>query len=98
MKKYIVKILNENISVNVNEGDHILKGIARYNSSHKANGCRNGGCGVCKIRIVSGEFEVKKWSKEQVSDEEFEKGYALACRVFPKSDMVIEYIGKNNKK
>lgn len=96
MKKYTVSISNQNISFTVNEGEHIVSGIVRHDCRHKANGCCNGGCGACKIKILSGEFKTKKWSKAQVTDEEFQEGYALGCKVFPTSDMLIEYVG--NKK
>lgn len=93
MKKYRIDISNENLSVEAYPGDHIVKAIGRLYSRHKSNGCGNGGCGVCKIKIIGGKFSVKKWSKAQVSDEEFKEGYILGCRVFPESDMVIEYLG-----
>ncbi len=57
-------------------------------------GCHNGGCGVCKIQIHSGEYETKKMSRKHVTQEEEDSGIALACRVFPKSDMSIEFIAK----
>ncbi len=53
-------------------------------------GCRGGGCGVCRIRILAGECDLKKMSCKHVSPEERDEGVALACRVYPRSDMVIE--------
>lgn len=98
MKKYKIDIINENLSIEAYPGDHIVTAIGRVKHNHKANGCCNGGCGVCRIKIISGKFSSKKWSKSQVSDEEFKEGYALGCRVFPESDMVIEYLGYKNQK
>lgn len=53
-------------------------------------GCRGGGCGVCKIRILSGEFTTKKMSTKHITSRQAALGYALSCRVFPASDMRIE--------
>lgn len=53
-------------------------------------GCRSGGCGVCKIRILDGDYDTKVMSRAKLSVEEQGQGFALACRVFPKSDMKIE--------
>ena len=53
-------------------------------------GCRKGGCGACRIRVLSGTFEAAKMSRAHVSDEDRESGHALACRVSPTSDMTIE--------
>lgn len=53
-------------------------------------GCRQGGCGACRVRIISGEYTTAKMSQAHVSEHEAAEGYALACRLFPASDMEIE--------
>jgi len=68
----------------------LLSGIERHRVEAIRVGCRGGGCGVCRIKIVSGEFESKKMSIKHVTHEEAAAGYALSCRVFPRSDMAIE--------
>jgi ferredoxin len=60
----------------------------------KPEGCHGGGCGICKIKIISGEVRVLSMSKKHVSEEEKEKGFTLACRVFPLTNLVIENIEK----
>lgn len=96
MESYKIFILNENIYIDLLPGEHIVQGVARYNSKHSMNGCCGGGCGICRIKISSGEYTTKKMSRKQVSEEEEKEGYALGCRVFPKSDMTIEYVGLKN--
>ncbi|MFD1691906.1 2Fe-2S iron-sulfur cluster-binding protein [Azotobacter chroococcum] len=46
-------------------------------------GCRGGGCGVCKVRVVSGRFDFGAMSCRHVSADERGRGLALACRLFP---------------
>lgn len=53
-------------------------------------GCKGGGCGVCKVHIIAGEFTSKVMSKAHVSNVDVEQGIVLACRVFPKSDLTIK--------
>lgn len=53
-------------------------------------GCRGGGCGACRIEVIEGEYDTLIMSKHHVSNEEASQGYALACRVLPKSDLVIK--------
>lgn len=53
-------------------------------------GCRAGGCGVCKIKVLQGTFHTKVMSRAKVSAAEQQQGYALACRLYPDSDMTIE--------
>ncbi|WP_431475415.1 2Fe-2S iron-sulfur cluster-binding protein [Marinobacter sp. KM021] len=37
-------------------------------------GCRGGGCGFCKIRVLEGDFECGKMSKVHAPPEAVEKG------------------------
>mgnify|MGYP000190823597 CR=1 len=67
----------------------LLSGMEHQSKKAIAVGCRGGGCGFCKIRIISGEYEAKKMSVKFVSKEERDCGYALSCRVFPRSDMRV---------
>ncbi|MDD9797602.1 MAG: 2Fe-2S iron-sulfur cluster binding domain-containing protein [Alphaproteobacteria bacterium] len=53
-------------------------------------GCRNGGCGICKIHVVEGDYAHGKMSYAKVSEAERQAGYVLACRTFPRSDMKIK--------
>ena len=43
-------------------------------------GCQRGGCGMCKVKVLKGEYEQELVrSHEALSDEELENGFALAC-------------------
>ena len=67
----------------------LLAGMEAQAKKAIAVGCRGGGCGFCKIRILEGEYETKKMSVKFVSHSERLDGYALSCRVFPRSDMRV---------
>ena len=67
----------------------LLAGMEEQAKKAIAVGCRGGGCGFCKIRILEGEYETKKMSVKFVSHSERLDGYALSCRVFPRSDMRV---------
>lgn len=67
----------------------LLSGMEQQAKKAIAVGCRGGGCGYCKIRILSGEYDTKKMSIKFVTHEEQQQGFALSCRVFPRSDMNI---------
>lgn len=53
-------------------------------------GCRGGGCGLCKVRILSGTYQCRKMSCRHISPEAAEQGLALACQLFPQTDLSIE--------
>jgi len=58
------------------------------------NGCHNGGCGVCKIKVHSGKYTTLKMSRKHISEEEERNGVVLACRILPQSEMEIELIAE----
>jgi ferredoxin len=56
-------------------------------------GCCNGGCGVCRMRIVSGDWNLfRPMSQAHVSKTDMKQGIALLCCVHPRSDMIIAQV------
>jgi len=53
-------------------------------------GCKNGACGTCKGRIVSGEVDYGVYQPKALPDEDKARGKALFCQAKPRSDLVIE--------
>ena len=71
-------------------GQSVLKAMEQQGVKCVPVGCRGGGCGYCKIRVVEGEFECGKMSKAHVPPEAIEKGEVLACRIYPLTNLTIE--------
>ena len=74
--------------------ESLLHGMVRYAGKGIPVGCRGGGCGVCKIKILSGDYQTKKMSAQHINADELSAGIVLACKVFPLSDMTLDVIGK----
>jgi ferredoxin len=56
-------------------------------------GCCGGGCGVCRMRIVDGTWEVfKNMSRAHVSEEDEKNGIVLLCCVQPRSNLTVARI------
>lgn len=53
-------------------------------------GCRNGACGACRGKVVSGEFDHGKVSPGGLSDADKAEGITLFCCATPLSDLTIE--------
>ncbi|HEY0063279.1 MAG TPA: CDP-6-deoxy-delta-3,4-glucoseen reductase [Telluria sp.] len=53
-------------------------------------GCKNGACGSCKGKVVSGTVEHKAHQQRALTDEEKAAGYALFCCAISDADLVIE--------
>lgn len=52
-------------------------------------GCRNGSCGACKGRVVSGRVDRGPYAEGALTGAELAQGYALFCCTRPLSDLVI---------
>jgi len=64
--------------------ESLLRGMLKLGRKGIPAGCINGGCGVCKVRIIEGQVrELGPISRKHVSVEEQAQGYVLACRVAP---------------
>ena len=53
-------------------------------------GCKDGACGSCKCRLVSGEVHMEPHQEKALSASEAEQGLILTCRAQPRSDIVLE--------
>jgi CDP-4-dehydro-6-deoxyglucose reductase, E3 len=53
-------------------------------------GCKDGACGSCKARVVSGSIEQGPHSVGALRQEDKDKGYALLCCAKARSDLVLE--------
>lgn len=71
----------------------VLQGMECLGKRGIPVGCRGGGCGVCKVAIVSGTFEAEEMSRDHVSLEDQAAGRVLACRVKPTSDLTLRVLG-----
>jgi CDP-4-dehydro-6-deoxyglucose reductase len=53
-------------------------------------GCKNGACGSCKGKIVSGSVDYGVYQAKALTEEEKAQGKALFCQAKPLSDLVLE--------
>lgn len=70
-------------------GETVLAAMIRQGATGIPVGCRGGGCGVCRVRVLSGRYRCGTMSRIHVGDAEREGGHALACRLYPQSDLSI---------
>ena len=79
-------------------GESLLQGMIRLGRKGIPVGCVNGGCGVCKVKILAGSTEtLGPVSRAHVTAEEEAQGYTLACRVGPSCELRLEVAGKMSK-
>ncbi len=80
----------------VNDGETILDAALRHGLSFPY-GCRNGGCGACKGKVVAGEVSYPAGQPGCLSDTEEAIGQVVVCQARPLGDVVLEVheIGKS---
>lgn len=77
--------------------ESILAGMERLGRKGIPVGCRGGGCGVCKIEVVTGSFSARAMSRAHVSEQEEKDKQVLACRIRPTSDLQLRILDKLKK-
>ena len=70
-------------------GETLLEAAVRE-GFHLPYSCRNGACGTCKGRIVSGTVTHQPYEAKALSEAEKAAGLALLCRALPDGPVVIE--------
>jgi 3-phenylpropionate/trans-cinnamate dioxygenase ferredoxin reductase subunit len=77
------------------QDESLLRGMLKLGRKGIPAGCVNGGCGVCKVRVVEGTVTtLGPISREHVSADEERRGITLACRVAPVTAVRLEVVGK----
>ncbi len=97
-QKVRVSVTQSGESFECATSESLLAGMLRLGRKGIPAGCVNGGCGVCKVRIVSGAVQaLGPVSRAHVSADEEAHGYTLACRVAPTEAVQLEVAAKLRK-
>ena len=75
-------------------GETVLSAIL-HSGARVFFGCTGGGCGVCKMRLISGHLDYGRYSAAVLSEEERQEGFFLSCQAMPVSDLTIQLAETN---
>ena len=53
-------------------------------------GCKDGACGSCKCKLVSGQVQQSNFQRKALSEEEEAQGFVLTCSARAQSDITLE--------
>lgn len=96
-QKYRIDVLDTGVSFFCGEDETILEAMKRAGCGPIHYGCFGGGCGVCKMKIVSGPYAaVKRMSRAHVTGEEQEAGIVLICCAQPRGNLTIARLEPNS--
>lgn len=71
-------------------GETVLTGLYKAGFAYTV-GCRRGGCAICKVDVLEGEFSYNRPVADTVITEaEQSDGTCLSCRAVPDSDITIQ--------
>jgi len=76
------------------ETQNALRGMEALGGRGIPVGCRQGGCGVCKVEVLSGSYIARVMSRSQISEDEERRHCVLACRIYPTSDLRLKVVGR----
>jgi ferredoxin len=87
----VLTILPDERRLIVRGGETIFQALRRYGYALRS-GCREGGCGICVLQLVSGEtYDLLPVADTVLLDEDRERGKCLPCRAVPTTDVVIRH-------
>lgn len=89
-----VSLVETSESFQCRDGETLLQGMARLGRKGIPVGCLNGGCGICKVHILAGEYECGAMSRAHVGEDDICHGVVLACRARPRSDVQLKVVGR----
>ena len=76
------------------EDMHVLAAMEQACCHGIPVGCRNGGCGACKVQVTTGSFHTRKMNRAVVSAAEEGEGCVLACKLYPQGDITVKALGR----
>ena len=92
-----VRIDDTGATFSCGEQESVLTGMSRLGRKGIPVGCRGGGCGVCKVQVIHGDYQTRPMSRQHVSSVEESCGIALACCLLPRSDLTVRIVGRLRK-
>jgi len=92
--QFQVTIQNTGETFRCGEEGNVLEAMEKARCKGIPVGCRNGGCGACKVRVTEGRYLKRKMSRGVLSAEEEAQGCVLACKAYPQSDLSVNALGR----
>ena len=90
MAVYQVRLVNEAIAldrtISVPDDQYILD-IAEDSGIRLPNGCKQGECSACVVKLLSGEIDQSE--QKFLKPSELQAGYAVTCVAYPLSDCTL---------
>ena len=97
MQKFVICIEDTGEQYACADSRSVLEGMEALGKKGIPVGCRQGGCGVCKVQVLDGEYTRRVMSRAHISAEEEAAGCVLSCRIYARSDLRLNVVGAMKK-
>ena len=94
MAFHVVTLEGSGLQFRCRDDEHMLVGMRYQGPDGVQVGCRGGGCGVCRVQVLSGTYTAKKMSKAHITADDLAHNIVLSCRIFPTSDLSVRLCPK----
>jgi len=92
--KFTVSIDGTGRSFACGADQNVLAAMTLANARGVQVGCRSGGCGVCRVQVLEGQWRCGTMSRSEVGAEQLRDGHVLACKLYPTTDLLIRPVGR----
>lgn len=89
-QRHLVRVIGTPVTFRTPPGIPLLHGMIAAGASAVPVGCRGGGCGICRIHVLSGPYHSLPMNRNRISETDEATGIVLACRIIPQGDLDIE--------
>jgi len=94
---YRIRVTNSDQVCVCEQDQPVLLALQRAGSAAIPIGCRGGGCGVCRVQVLSGAYALRPMSRRHISDEDIAQGIVLACCLLPRTDLVVAVAARERR-
>jgi len=91
---HVIRVAGSDATYRCRADATVLQALSPVHHQKIRSGCHGGGCGVCRVQVLQGEYVTGCMSRLHVSVEDEAKRITLACRTWPRSTLVVEPLGK----
>ena len=90
MTVYNITVLETGESFPCGSEQFVLAAMIHSQKGPVTHGCCGGGCGVCRMKIVQGQYvKAKKMSRAHISVADEENDIVLLCCVQPRDNLIV---------
>jgi CDP-4-dehydro-6-deoxyglucose reductase len=89
MTMAVITVQGTDLALTTREGECLTETFRRAGLAMR-DGCRRGGCGLCRVDLVAGEIRLERVVSEQaLPAADRADGVTLACRAIPVGNVTI---------